>query len=365
MDFIDLKSQYRTYKNEIDTAISAVVERAGFIMGRENQELEQKLSAYTGTKYALGLASGTDALLLPLLAYGVKPGDEIITTPYTFIATAEVISFIGAIPVFVDIDINDYNIAIDQIESKITSRTKGIIPVSLYGQTPDMDRINDIAARHGLFIIEDACQSFGAVYKGRKSCGLSDVGATSFFPSKPLGCYGDGGMLFTNNEELYNKMRSIHNHGQAERYVHQYIGLNMRLDTIQAAVLLAKLPHFETECDKRHAIGLNYSRLLNDPRVVTPRISPTTDRNVFAQYSVRVKNRDEVIRHLQAAGIPTAVHYPIPVHLQKAYAYLGHKKGAFPVCEAVAEEIMSLPMHPFLSTADQELIAGKVLEAAK
>lgn len=365
MDFIDLKSQYKLYKKEIDAKIQANLDNASFILGKDVQLLEEKLAAYTGTGYAIGTASGTDSLIVPLLAYGVKPGDEIITTPFTFIATAEVISFIGAKPVFTDIDPVNYNIDIGQIEKKITAKTKGIMPVSLYGQTPDMDKINAIAKKHNLFVIEDAAQSFGAIYKGKKSCGLSDVGSTSFFPSKPLGCYGDGGMIFTSDKELADKMRAISRHGEIARYTHKYIGFNFRLDTIQAAVLLAKFDHFEDEADRRHAIGRKYSELLAGRNCVTPVVEKYTDRCVYAQYSIRVKNRDEVIKHLNANGIPTAVHYPVPVHLQEAYRYLGYNEGDFPVSEKTAREIMSLPMHPFLEEENLKFIADKVGEIAR
>ena len=365
MDFIDLKTQYRLYKKEIDAKIQANLDNATFILGKDVQQLEEKLAAYTGSGYAVGTASGTDSLIIPLLAYGVRPGDEIITTPFTFIATAEVISFIGAKPVFVDIDEKNYNIDIDQIEKKITKKTKGIIPVSLYGQVPDMDRINAVAKKHGLFVIEDAAQSFGAVYKGKKSCGLTDVGATSFFPSKPLGCYGDGGMLFTSDKELADKMRAISRHGEIARYTHKYIGFNFRLDSIQAGVLLAKFEHFEEEANKRHQLGLAYSELLKGTNAVTPHMEKYTDRCVYAQYSIRVNNRDEVIKHLNAAGVPTAVHYPVPVHLQEAYRYLGYREGDFPVAEKTAKQIMSLPMHPFLTGEQQKLIADKIKEAAR
>ena len=365
MNFIDLKMQYQLYKSDIDTRIQAVIENTRFIKGLELKELEAKLAEYVGVKHAVGCGSGTDALLVPLLAYGIKPGDEIITTPFTFIATAEVISFIGAVPVFTDIDEKNYNIDISQIEKKITKKTKGIIPVSLYGQVPDMDQINAIAKKHNLFVIEDGAQSFGAVYKGRKSCGLSDVGATSYYPSKPLGCYGDGGMMFLNDDELAAKLRSIIDHGQVKNYEHKYIGFNFRMDTIQAAVLLAKFTHFEEEAEKRSAIGKRYTKLFTGTSVVPPMMESHTSRCVYAQYSIRVKNRTEVIEHLKANGIPSAVHYPIPIHLQEAYTYLGYKKGGFPVSEKISEEIMSLPMHPFLTEVQQDEVVGRVLEKAK
>ena len=365
MNFIDLKAQYVQYKQEIDKAISEVIENSRFIMSKELREIEQKLAEYTGVKQGIAVASGTDALLIPLYAYGIGAGDEVITTPFTFVATAEVISFLGAKPVFLDINEDDYNIDIDKIEASITKKTKAIIPVSLYGQTPDLDRINTIAKKAGIKVIEDGCQSFGSIYKGKKSCGLTDVGATSFYPSKPLGCYGDGGMVFTNDEELAAKMRRILNHGQKESYIHQDIGINGRFDNIQAAVLLAKLPHLEDELNARERIGKTYTSLFAGSKVITPKVSSTTDRHVYAQYSIRVKNREKVIAFLKEKGIPTAVHYPMPLHLQQAYQPLGYKKGDLPVCEKISQEIMSLPMHPFLDDASIQTIVNCVKEATE
>ncbi|MBN1113858.1 MAG: DegT/DnrJ/EryC1/StrS family aminotransferase [Oligoflexia bacterium] len=358
MEFIDLKTQYKLYKDEIDKKISANLNNASFINGSDVRELENTLAAYVGVKHAVACSNGTDALLIALMAYGIKKGDEIITTPFTFAATAEVICMLGATPVFVDIEERTYNIDVTKIASKITKYTKGIIPVSLYGQAADMDEINRIAKKHGLFVIEDACQSFGAVYKGKKSCALSDVSATSFFPSKPLGCYGDGGMMFTDDDELASKLRCVANHGQQGRYNHVMLGLNFRLDTIQAGILLAKFKHFEDEAEKRKTIGAKYTEMFKGSEVITPYLAPYTDRCVYAQYSIRVNNREDVIKKLNEAGVPTAVHYPMPLHLQPAYLYLGGKKGDYPVSEAVAREIMSLPMHPFLKDAEIESIVS-------
>ncbi|OHD55332.1 MAG: aminotransferase DegT [Spirochaetes bacterium GWF1_49_6] len=363
MNFIDLKRQYQEYKTEIDKRIADVIDNTRFIMGKELKDLEAELAAYAGAKHGIGVASGTDALLVPLAAYGVGPGDEVITTPFTFIATVEVISFLGATPVFVDIDSDDYNIDISKIESKITKKTKGIIPVSLYGQTPDLDKISAIGKKHGIFVLEDGAQSFGAVYKGRKSCGLTDVAGTSFYPSKPLGCYGDGGMIFTSDDALAEKMRMIMNHGSSQNYVHKYVGINARMDTLQAAVLLVKFAHFEKECDTRMRLGSRYTELLSGGKVITPKVSSTTDRHVYAQYSIRVKNRDALKEALAKESIPTAVHYPKPIHLQEAYQSLGHKTGDFPVSEQVSNEIISLPMHPFLTDGEQKLVAEKILGA--
>ncbi len=364
VDFIDLKTQYQRDKEAIWSRLSKNMENATFILGPDVAELEKTLASYVGVKHAIGVASGTDALWIPLLAYGVGPGDEVITTPFTFVATIEVIALVGAKPVFVDIDPKTYLIDINQIEKAITPRTKGIIPVSLYGQTPDMDAINAIAQKHNLWVMEDAAQSFGALYKGRKSCGLCDVAATSFFPSKPLGCYGDGGMIFTNDDDLATKMRQIANHGQHVRYQHRYVGMNARLDTLQASILLAKWPHFEDEANARHKIGNFYTELLKDT-VTTPVLEPTTTRSVYAQYTIRVKNRDHFIAKLKENGIPTAVHYPIPLHLQEAYANLGYKKGDFPHAEKAAEEVVSLPMHPFLTEETIHFIVNTVKQAVQ
>jgi len=356
INFIDLQAQYCAYEDEIDAAIKNVCNEARFIMGPQVKELEKKLEDFTGSPNAITCSSGTDALLLALMACDVGPGDEVITTPFTFIATAEVISFLGATPVFVDIDDITYNIDPTLIEEKITKRTKAIIPVCLYGQPADMDEINEIAAKHNIYVIEDACQSFGSVYKGKKSCNLSTLSCTSFFPSKPLGCYGDGGAVFTNNEEMAEKIRSLRVHGQTKRYHHKYVGLNGRMDTLQAAILNVKMDHIEDEISKRHKIAAKYSeKLKNLDDLVVPCIKE--DRtSVFAQYSIRVKDREKVVEKLKEAGIPTAIHYPKPLHLQEAYADLGYKTGDFPVSEMISQQILSLPISPFLSDVDQVYI---------
>jgi len=357
--FIDLKSQYETYKEEINQAVLNVLSSTQFIMGPEVTKLEENLANYTGAKYAHACSSGTDSLLIALLAIDIQPGDEVITTPFTFIATAETIALLKAKPVFVDIDEATYNMDPKLIEAKITPKTKAIMPVSLYGQTADMDAINAIAKKHHLVVIEDACQSFGAEYKGKKSCNLSTIGCTSFFPSKPLGCYGDGGAVFCNDEALSAKMKSLLNHGQGKRYEHKYIGINGRLDALQAAVLNVKMNHFEAEVKKRIAVGTRYSKLLENADVITPTIM--SDRNsMYAQYSIRVKDREAMIKKLNDAGVPTAVHYPIPLHLQEAMHYLGYKKGDFPLSELVGTEIMSLPMSPFLTEAQQDFIVNAI-----
>lgn len=327
-------------------------------MGPKGAELEKSLAALTGAKHALGCSSGTDALLLALMACGVRPGDEVVTTPFTFIATAEVIVLLGATPVFVDIDPDSYNIDPARIESCLTAKTRGIVPVGLYGQCADMESIGRIAREWGLFVVEDGCQSFGAVRNGTPSCGFPGVGTTSFFPSKPLGCYGDGGMVFTSDDALADKVRGLRNHGQWERYRHRVIGLNGRLDELQAAILLAKLPRFREEVAAREAIGARYSERLADV-VKVPAVAPGNS-HVYAQYSIRTPARDALVAHLGENGVPTAVHYPIPLHLQEAFRDLGHAEGDFPVAEAVSREIVSLPMSPFLTPAHQDEVIGHV-----
>ncbi|MDD2652560.1 MAG: DegT/DnrJ/EryC1/StrS family aminotransferase [Sulfurimonas sp.] len=359
INFIDLQAQYKKYEKEINSEVLEVMSSAQFIGGEKLNSLERGLGAYTGAKHAIGCSSGTDALLLALMALDVGVGDEVITTPFTFIATAEVVALLGAKSVFVDIDEESYNIDPTKIEDAITSKTKAIIPVSLYGQCADMDAINAIAKKHGIVVIEDACQSFGATYRGKKSCNLSTIACTSFFPSKPLGAYGDGGAIFTSDDALAAKMRMLLNHGQNERYKHKYIGINGRLDAIQAAVLNVKLKHFEAEATAREEIGARYSDLLEDADVITPKIAEG-NTSVYAQYSVRVKDRETMVAKLSAAGVPTAVHYPLPLHLQEAFAHLGYTEGDFPVSEMVAKEIMSLPMSAFLSETEQDFIVNAI-----
>lgn len=361
MDFIDLKSQYKHSKSAIDARIHAVLDHGQYIMGPEVAELESKLADYIGAKHAIGVADGTTALMIALMALGIGAGDEVITTPFTFIATGEMIALVGATPVFVDIDPTSYNLDPALIEAAITPMTKAIMPVSLYGMCADFDRINAIAEKHGLAVIEDGAQSFGASYHGKRSGALSTIATTSFFPSKPLGCYGDGGACFTNDDALAKKMREIRIHGQDRRYHHPIIGLNGRLDTIQAAVLLAKLETFEDEVTARHRIGARYSELLKD-KVRTP-VLPVGYTSVYAQYTVEVDDRETVQAKLKAAGVPTAVHYPIPLHLQPAFSSLGLGEGSFPYAEAAGKRVMSLPMHPFLDNATQDKIVAALLEA--
>jgi UDP-2-acetamido-2-deoxy-ribo-hexuluronate aminotransferase len=360
MDFIDLKSQYGALRDSINGRIQAVLDHGQYIMGPEVKQLEEALVAYTGARHCITVASGTEALLIALMALDVKPGDEIITTPFSFIATAEVIVLLGARPVFVDIDPATCNIDAALIEAKITPRTRAIMPVSLYGQPADMDAINAIAERHDLTVIEDAAQSFGASYKGRKSCNLSTIGCTSFFPSKPLGCYGDGGAIFTSDDSLAQAMREIRVHGQSRRYVHTRIGVGGRMDTLQCAIVLGKLERFEWEVAQRERLGSRYNELFAGKlETVTQRADRTS---VFAQYTVVVPNREQVQAQLQQAGIPTAVHYPVPMHLQPAYQGLC-EAGDNPWAEKMAARVMSLPLSPDLTEADQQTVVAAVLAA--
>ena len=360
IEFMNLKAEYAAYKKEIDEAIQEVCANAAFIMGPQVKVLEAGLAEYVGSKAAVTCGSGTDALMIALMALGIGRGDEVITTPFTFIATAEVISLLGATPVFVDIDEESYNIDYKLIESRITPKTKAIIPVSLYGQPADMDEINAIAAKHGIAVIEDACQSFGALYKGRKSCNLSTIGCTSFFPSKPLGCYGDGGAVFTNDEALAAKIASLRVHGQTARYFHQYIGVNGRLDSVQAAVLNVKMKHLDEALEKRRAAAEFYcEHLAALDGIVLPKVR-SGRTSVVAQFSVRVKEREKFIEHLKNAGIPTAIHYPKPLHLQAAYENLGYKAGDFPVAERVSREIVSLPISAFITKEEQVYIIENI-----
>lgn len=358
MEFIDLKQQYRRYQADIDTRIHKVLEHGHFIMGPEIAELETALARYVGVKHALTVASGTDSLEIALRALGVGAGDEVITVPFTWISTAEVIGLVGARSVFIDIEPATYNLDVDQLEAAITPRTKAIMPVSLFGQMPDYDRINAIAAKHNLPVIEDAAQSFGATQRGRRSGGVTLVGSTSFFPAKPLGCYGDGGALFTNDDALAEKMRAIRTHGGLKRHHHPLLGMNGRFDTIQAAVLLAKLPSFEWEVAERQRIGARYTELLRGVCGV-PEVAPG-NTHVYAQYTIRVPQRDQLGEKLKAAGIPSAVYYPKCLHEQPIFADCGRKWGDLPVSERASREVISLPMHPFLSVEDQDRVVAAV-----
>ena len=366
--FADLKSQYNAYKSEIDKAVLDVMGSSMYIMGPEVEKLEKNLAAYVGAKHALSVSSGTDALLLALMSYGIKAGDEVITTPFTFIATAEVIALVGAKPVFADIDETTYNLDIEKVKPLINEKTKAVIPVSLYGLPADMDKFAELVKGTNIKLIEDACQSFGATDKGKYSCNYNSMGCTSFFPSKPLGCYGDGGAVFTNDDKEAEMLSNLRNHGQIARYKHKYIGINGRLDAMQAAILNVKLAHFKEEIATRINIGNNYTAKIkaaykgDKADIITPFI-PEGKVSVYAQYSVRVKNREEVAKKLNEQGIPTAIHYPIPLHMQECYAGCGFKEGDLPVSEKVSKEIMSLPMSAFLKEDDQNFIVDSLCKA--
>lgn len=356
--FIDLKTQYQTLKPQIQARMNAVLEHGQYIMGPEVKELEEKLATYTGAKHCITVASGTEALLISLMALGIGPGDEVITTPFTFAATAEVIVLLGATPVYVDIEPDTCNINASLIEGAITPKTKAIMPVSLYGQPADMDEINAIAARHGnIPVIEDAAQSFGAEYKGTKSCNLSTIGCTSFFPSKPLGCYGDGGAIFTNDNALAQALREIRVHGQSMRYMHTRVGVGGRMDTIQCAIVLAKLEHFDWEITQRLDIGARYNQLLDQAGV--ERIHQRPDRtSVYAQYTVLINDRDALQKSLNDQGVPTAIHYPIPLNEQPAYKGLSTTSRPTPISQKIAKRVMSLPMSPTLTESIQHQICN-------
>lgn len=355
MQFIDLQSQYQRLKPQIDAAIQRVLDHGQFILGPEVAELEEKLVVYTGARYCISVANGTDALQIALMALGVGPGDEVITPGFTYIATAETVALLRAKPVYVDIDSRTYNLDPTLLEAAITPRTKAIIPVSLYGQCADFDAINAIAVRHGIPVIEDAAQSFGASYKGRKSCNLSTIACASFFPSKPLGCYGDGGAIFTSDDALAKVIRQIARHGQDRRYHHVRVGVNSRLDTLQAAILLPKLAVLDEELVLRQEAAGRYARLLDEAGIdTTPWIEPH-NISAWAQYTIRVPERDAVQERLSKAGIPTAVHYPIPLNKQPAVAQPDAK---LPVGDAVSAQVVSLPMHPGLSLEGQLRVAN-------
>jgi UDP-2-acetamido-2-deoxy-ribo-hexuluronate aminotransferase len=369
MHFIDLKAQYERIREPLNARIQKVLEHGQYVLGPETVELERRLAQFVGAKHCIAASSGTDTLLIALMALDIGAGDEVITSPFTFIATGEMIALAGAKPVFVDIDRRTYNIDPAKIEQAITSKTKAIMPVSLYGQCADFDAINAVARKHRLPVIEDAAQSFGAYYKGKASCAVSEIGSTSFFPSKPLGAYGDGGALFSNDDHLAKLMAEIRVHGQDRRYHHPRLGINGRLDTLQAAILLVKMDIFEEEIAARARIGERYSSMINDSfgnvsderhQVTTPVIAPDCT-SVYAQYTVEVADRAKVEQQMKSRGIPTAVHYPVPLHLQPVFADLKQGKGSFPMSESAAERVISLPMHPYL-TEEQQLTVVKALK---
>lgn len=359
MDFIDLKTQYQGLKAQIDANIQKVLAHGQYILGPEVAELEEKLAAFVGARYCISVANGTDALQIAQMALGIGPGDEVITPGFTYIATAETVALLGAKPVYVDIDPRTYNLDPALLEAAITPRTKAIIPVSLYGQCADFDAINAIAAKHGIPVIEDAAQSFGATYKGKRSCNLTTIACTSFFPSKPLGCYGDGGAIFTNDDDLARVLRQIARHGQDRRYHHIRVGVNSRLDTLQAAILLPKLDIFPHELEQRAQVALGYACLLAEAGIAAPFVE-THNVSAWAQYTVQVSDRDRVQERLKVAGIPTAVHYPIPLNRQPAVA---DADARLPVGDAVAARVMSLPMHPYLDAAEQATVVNALRES--
>lgn len=357
MQFLDLKSQYEILRERIAQRMQAVLDHGQYILGPEVAELEEKLAAFVGAKYCITCANGTDALQIAQMAFGIGPGDEVITPGFTYIATAETVALLGAKPVYVDIDARTYNLDPAALEAAITPRTKAIIPVSLYGQCADLDAINAIAARHGIPVIEDAAQSFGATYKGRRSGNLSTVSCTSFFPSKPLGCYGDGGAIFTNDDELAKVMRQIARHGQDRRYHHIRVGINSRLDTLQAAILLPKLEIFEQEFALRLEVARNYDRVLGAHGVTSTPFIEAHNVSAYAQYTIRVNDRAALQAKCSEAGIPTAVHYPIPLNKQPAVA---DDRVQLPCGDAAAGQVISLPFGPYLTAEQQQLIARTV-----
>ena len=362
MEFTDLKAQYAALRDSIDARIQRVLDHAQFIMGPEVGEMEAALAARTGSRHCISVSSGTEALLIALMALDLRPGDEVITTPFTFAATAEMIVLIGGKPVFVDVEPDTCNIDASAIEARIGPRTRAIMPVSLYGQCADMDEINAVADRHGLAVIEDAAQSFGATYRGRMSCNLSTFGCTSFFPSKPLGCYGDGGAIFTNDERLARACREIRVHGQSARYTHTRVGVGGRMDTLQCAVVLAKLERFDWELERRREIAERYQQLLADaPGLDLPVVGADRD-SVWAQFTVQVEERDRIRASLQADGIPTAVHYPMPLNRQPAYAAMCDGVS-MPRAESAARRVLSLPMSADLDARDQIAVASALRAA--
>ena len=365
MQFIDLKTRHQLIGDKINARIQKVMEHGQFILGPEVHEVEEKLAHYTGSKYCVTVSSGTDSLLIALMALGVGAGDEVITVPYTWISTAEVITLLGAKPVFVDIRPDTWNMDETLLQSAITEKTKAIMPVSIYGQCSDMDAINEVAKKYNLPVIEDAAQSFGATYKGKKSCNLSSIGSTSFFPSKPLGCYGDGGALFTNDDELAEKFRWIRVHGQERKHHHPMLGINGRMDTIQAAILLEILEVFPDEVQKRENLGQTYSEsLANINGLKTPSIGEY-NTSVYAQYTIISEQREEIQNSLKEKEIPSVSYYSVPLHLQPVFEKLAHQVGDFPVAEKVANQCLSLPMSPYLTKEDQAKVIDAIFNVEK
>ena len=366
--FIDLKTQYSQNRAKIDSAINNVLNHGQYIMGPEVTELETRLADYIGIKHVLTCSSGTDALLLPLMTLGLSEKDAIFTTPFTFFASAEAISLAGATPVFVDINPDTFNLDPEDLKSKIQKVTeegtlspRAVIPVDLFGLSADYHEIAKISSANNLFLLEDAAQSFGANYKGSKACSFGDAAATSFYPAKPLGCYGDGGAVFTNNSSLHEELVSLRVHGQAlsgDKYDNVRIGLNARMDTIQAAILLEKLKIYDFEIERRNDVANSYAKYL-DSSIKTPTI-PQGQGSVWAQYSILVEDREKLKEDLAERNIPTAIFYPIPIHLSSAYSHLGYSVGDFPVSEAISKKIISLPMHPYMNESTIKMICDAV-----
>ncbi|MCF8369884.1 MAG: DegT/DnrJ/EryC1/StrS family aminotransferase [Bacteroidales bacterium] len=371
MQFIDLNAQQARIKDKIDQNIQNVLSHGKYIMGPEIGELEKTLADFTGTKHAVGCASGTDALLMPLMAYEIGPGDAIFTVSFTFIATAEVVQILGATPVFVDIEADTFNMDVSKLEEAILKvknegklTPKGIIPVDLFGQPCDYDEINAIAKKYNLFVLEDAAQGFGGLYKNRRACSLAHSAGTSFFPAKPLGTYGDGGMIFTDDDEFYDKLTSIRVHGKGtDKYDNVRVGINGRLDTLMAAILLPKAEIFPEELELRQKVALRYNEMLNG--IVNTPVVRDYNQSAWAQYTLTHPEREKIMAGLKEEGIPTAVYYPKPLHLQGAFKHLGYQYGDFPVSDKMAAEVFSLPMHPYLSENDQDKIVAAIKKYAK
>ena len=362
--FLDLQAQYETIKNEIDLAVSEVIQSGNFIMGPNLKHFEDEMASYLGVKHAIGVANGTDALVLSLDALGIKTGDEVITTPFTFFATAESISRVGAVPVFADIDPKTFNIDPDQVEKKISRKTKTIIPVHIFGQSANMDAMMQMAEKHDLYIIEDACQAIGAQYKGKKAGTIGNTGCFSFFPTKNLGGYGDGGMVVTNDDEVAEKIKLLRVHGSNKKYYHSIVGYNSRLDEIQAAILRVKLKYIDAWNSARREKANLYNKLLKDTPIATPYEVPGS-YHVYHLYTILAPERDELQKYLQEKGILTGVYYPLPLHLQEVYKYLGYKKGDLPVAESISEKALSLPLYPEISEEQIEHVVSEIIEFYK
>ena len=362
---VDLVAQYKNIKEEMDAAIHAVLDSGYFVLGGASKEFEKNLAEYNGVKHALGCASGTDALQLSMMAHGLKAGDEIISTPMTFVATIEVMVLLGIKPVFIDIDPKTYCIDPNQIEAKITDKTKAIVPVHLYGQSADMDPIMEIAKKHDLLVIEDSAQAIGATYKNRRTCTLGDIGCISFFPGKNLGAYGDGGAVLTNDDEIAEKIKMIRVHGSGSKYEHLVLGINSRLDSMQAAVLNVKLKYIDDWNEKRRQHAARYTKLLSSLDNVIFPFTPDYNTHTYHQYTLQLKDRTGLQNFLKDNGIATGIHYPIPLHMQPAFEYMGHKEGDFPASEEVSSKVVSLPMYPELPKDHQDFVVEKIIEFLK